>query len=67
MDDFRIDTTGFDDSLYGQSQDGSKKRSRQRHVEPEEEPTDQVTLSSAGDTEEPPSGYLPNSSDEEPK
>jgi len=67
MDDFRIDSLGFDESLYGQTQDGSKKRPKQRHVEPEEELTDQVTLSSGGDTEEQPSGYLPASSDEEPK
>jgi hypothetical protein len=65
MDDFRIDSLGFGDSLSGQTQDGSKKRSKQRHVEPEEELADQVTLSSASDTEEQPSGYLPATSDEE--
>jgi hypothetical protein len=67
MDDFRIDSFGFSDPLSGQTQDGSKRRPKQRHVEPEEELTDQVTLSSDGDTEEPPSGYSPASSDQESK
>jgi hypothetical protein len=44
MDDMRIGSLGFVASLFGQTKDGSKKRSRQRHVEPQEEPTDQVTL-----------------------
>lgn len=64
IDDLRIDNLGFDDSLYGQAQDGSKKRPKQRHAESQEEPTDQVTLSSAGETEEQPPGYLPAASGE---
>jgi hypothetical protein len=67
MDDFRIDSLGFDGSLSGQTQDGSKKRSKQTHIEPQEEPTDEVTLSSAEDIEEQPPGYLPDSYSEEPK
>jgi hypothetical protein len=67
MDDFRIDSLGFDDSAYGQDQDGSKKRPRHKHVELQEEPADQVMLSSADDTEEQPSSYLPNSDGEETK
>jgi hypothetical protein len=67
MDDSRIDSLSFDDSLHGQTQDGSKKRSKQGRIESQEELTDQVVLSSGGDTEEEPLGYFPNSSDAEPK
>jgi len=67
MDDFRIDSLGFDDSFYEQREDGSKQRSKGKHVKPQEEPTDEVVLSSDGDSEEQPSGYLPNSSEGEPK
>jgi|HubBroStandDraft_1064217.scaffolds.fasta_scaffold920751_2 hypothetical protein len=67
MDDFRIDSLGFDDSLYEQREDGSKQRSKRRNLKPEEEPADEVVLSSGGDSEEPPSGYVPNSSAGEPK
>jgi len=67
MDDFRIDSPAFDDSLYRQRQDESRKRSKPRRVEPQDEPTDEVTLSSGGDKEEQPLGYLPSSSGEEPK
>jgi hypothetical protein len=65
MDDFRIDSLGFRDSPFGQTQDGSKRRPKQGQGEPEEEATDQVTLSSADDSEEQASGYFPASSDEE--
>jgi hypothetical protein len=65
VDDFRIDSLGFDNSPYGQGQDESKKRPKPKHVEPQEEATDQVTLSSAD--EEQPLGYSPASRDEEPK
>ena len=62
MDDFRIDSLGFDDSLYEQREDGSKQRSKRKHLKPQAEPTDEVVLSSGGGGEEQPSGYLPNSS-----
>jgi len=67
MGDFRIGPVGAVDSFSGQTKDGSKKRPRQGHVEPQEEPTDQVTLSSGSEAEEEPSGYIPASSDEESK
>lgn len=52
MGDFRIGPLGAVDSFSGQTKDGSKKRLRR--VEPEEEPTDQVTLSSAVEAEDEP-------------
>jgi hypothetical protein len=67
MGDFRIGSPGFMDSHSDQWEDGSKKRSKRRHVEPQEDQADQVTLSSDGDPGEPPPGYFPASSDEEPK
>jgi hypothetical protein len=67
MDEFRIGSLGFGDSPFGQTKEGSKKRSKQNHVEPQEEPEDQVMLSSPGDTAEPPLGYLPGSPGEETK
>ena len=67
MDDLRISSLDFIDPHSGQANDGSKKRSRQRPVEPEEELTDQVTLSSAGETEEQFPAYSPASPDPEPK
>jgi hypothetical protein len=67
MGDFRISSIDFVDSHSDRARDGSKKRSKRTHVEPQEELTDQVALSSAGDTEEQEPGYLPASSDEEPK
>jgi hypothetical protein len=67
VDDFRIGSLGYGDWHAGQEKDGSKKRSRPRHLETQEEPTDEVTLSSAGDGEEQPPGYLPASPGEEPK
>jgi hypothetical protein len=67
MDEFRIGSLGFVDSHTDQRKDGSKKRPRHKDAEPQEDPTDQVTLSSAGDAEEPPSGYLPASPDQPPK
>jgi len=67
MGDFRIGSPGAVDSFSGQTKDGSKKRSRQTRVEPQEEPTDQVTLSSAGEADEEPPGYFPGSSDEGPE
>lgn len=71
MDDFRIGAPGFVDWQTGRTNDGSKKRARQRQAEPQEDLTDQVSLSS---TDEPaddenadlPPGYSPASSDEEP-
>ncbi len=59
MDDFRIDSLGFDDSFYEQREDGSKQRPKRKQVEPQEEPTDEVVLSSDGDGEEQPFDYLP--------
>jgi hypothetical protein len=70
MDDLRIGSLGLVDSFYGQTKEGSKKRSRQKYADPQaaqEELADQVTLSSAGEPEEPPAGYFPVSLDEEPK
>jgi hypothetical protein len=64
MDDFRIDSLGFDDSFHEQREAGSKQRPKRAHAKPQEEPTDEVVLSSGGDGEEQSSGYLPNSSDE---
>jgi hypothetical protein len=66
MEELRIGSLGFDDSLGDQTKDGSKKRSKPRHFEAQEELTDQVSLSSAGDTEEQ-LGYSPPSPDEEPE
>jgi hypothetical protein len=59
MDDFRIGSLGFGESHAGQANDGSKKRSSPRNFDPQEEPTDQVLLSSSDDIEEKPVGYLP--------
>jgi hypothetical protein len=67
MDDLRIGSPGFADWDSGQTKDGSKKRARKRQVEPPEELTDRVTLSSAGETEDQPSGYFPASSDRKPE
>jgi hypothetical protein len=64
MDDFRIGSLGFNDSLSGQSKDESKKRSRSRRSETQPELTDEVTLS--GESEEQPLGYSPASPDKEP-
>jgi len=64
MDDLRIGPIDFFDSRSGLTKDGAKKRSRTTHAEPEEEPIDQVTLSSADETEERPLGYSPPSRDE---
>jgi hypothetical protein len=64
MDDFRIGSLRFFDSQLRQTKNESKKR-RQPHVGPQEELTDQVMLSSAGETEEQPPCYLPASSHEE--
>jgi hypothetical protein len=65
MDELRIGSPGNIDSLAGQTRDGAKKRPRQKHVEPEEEPMDEVILHSAGEAEdEQPLGYQPTSSDE---
>jgi hypothetical protein len=64
MDELRIGSLGDIDSLAGQTRDGSKKRPKHTHVEPEEEPIDEVILHSSGETEdEQPLGYeshLPN-------
>lgn len=49
------------------TKEGSKKRSRQRPAEPEEEPIDQVTLSSAIGEDEQLPGYFPTSTDQEKK
>jgi hypothetical protein len=65
MDDLRIGPIDFFDSRSGLTRDGSKKRARQQQPEPEVEPIDQVTLSSAADTEEQALGYSPPSPDEE--
>ena len=59
MDDLRVDSLSFGDSLPSRTQDESKRRSKKKQVEPEE---DQVTLSSAGETGDQPSGYAPASS-----
>jgi hypothetical protein len=67
MEDLRIGSLGFDDSPGDQTKDRSKKRSKPRHFEPQEELTDQVSLSSGSDTEEQPLGYSPPSPGEEPK
>jgi hypothetical protein len=67
MDEFRISSLGFDDAYSDQTNDGSKKRFRHKHAEPQEDVTDQVTLSSGGDTGEEPLSYLPPSSGEEPE
>lgn len=67
MEDFRIGAFGFDESLPDPAKDGSKKRSRPRRSEPQEELADEVTLSSPGDTDEQPSGYSPAWPQEEPK
>jgi hypothetical protein len=64
MDDLRVDSLSFGDSLPSRTQDESKRRSKPKQVEPEE---DQVTLSSASETGDQPSGYSPASSDEELK
>jgi hypothetical protein len=64
MGDFRIGSLGPVDAFPGQTKDGPKKRPRQGHIEPEEEPTDQVTLSSGGEAEEEADGYLPAASDD---
>jgi hypothetical protein len=64
MDDFRIGSLGFNDSLPGQSKDEQKKRSRSTHVETEPEIADEIMLS--GESEEPPLGYSPASFDKEP-
>jgi hypothetical protein len=65
MDDLRIGPIDFFDSRSGLTKDGAKKRPRTTHAEPEEEPIDQVTLSSTGETDEQPLGYAPPSSDRE--
>ena len=65
MDDLRIGPIDFFDSRSGLTKDGTKKRAKPTHAEPDEEPIDQVTFSSTGETEEPPSGYSPASGDEE--
>jgi hypothetical protein len=65
MDDLRIGHIDAVDSQTPLTKDGSKKRSRQRHAAPEEEPIDQVTLSSASQTEEQLIGYFPALPDEE--
>ena len=59
MGDLRIDSFGLPDSQAGQPKDGSKKRSRERHTEPPEEPIDEVTLSSASEPDAEPLGYKP--------
>jgi hypothetical protein len=65
MDNLRIGSFDLFDSHSDRLKDGSKKRSRQPQIEREDEPVDQVTLSSAGETEEQPSGYCPPSSEPE--
>jgi hypothetical protein len=67
MDEFRIGSTGFVDSHSDQTRDGSKKRSRQRQVDSQEEPIDEVTLSLDADNEEESPGYSPGSPDQEPE
>jgi hypothetical protein len=60
VDDLRIGSPGFVDSLFGETKDGSKKRPRRKHDAPEEEPEDVVALHSSEDEEEPPPEYLPS-------
>lgn len=65
MDDFRIGSLDFNDYSSNEFRDGSKKRSKQRPVAPQES-EDQVVLSSSdADSEDELPGYLPGSSDEE--
>jgi hypothetical protein len=59
VDDLRIGSLGSIDALFGETKDGSKKRSKQKHHEAEEAPEDVVTLHSDGEDEDSPSGYLP--------
>jgi hypothetical protein len=49
------------------TRDGSKKRARPQHAEPEEDPVDEVTLSSDSENDEEPPGYFPAARDEEKK
>jgi hypothetical protein len=65
MDELRIGSLGSFDSLAGQTKDGSKKRPRQPRVEPEDEPVDQVVLSSPDQTEDQIPGDVAPSRDEE--
>jgi hypothetical protein len=65
MDDLRIGPVDFVGSHSDAANDGSKKRLRQQHAEPEEEPVDEVMLSSTGDDEEQPRGYSPAGPDVE--
>jgi hypothetical protein len=67
MGDLRIDSFGLPESPGGQPKDGSKKRPKPTPVEPQEEPIDQVTLSSAVESDTEPTGYSPAPSDEEPE
>ncbi len=53
MEDLRISHIESVDSHTALSKDGSKKRDREKHAEPEEEPVDEVTLSSASEAEDP--------------
>ena len=65
MDDLRIGFLGPVELPSGHAKEDPKKRPRPKHVEPQDEPTDQVTLHSTGETEEPPPGYSPLPSDED--
>jgi hypothetical protein len=66
-DDLRIGHIDPVDLHAGLMKDGSKKRSRQRRAEREEEPIDQVKLSSAAPTDEQLPGYFPALPDKETK
>ena len=66
MDDLRIGPLdSFVDTQSGQTKGGLKKRSGNRQVAPQQEPVDQVTLSSSDETEGQLPGYSPASSHEE--
>ena len=65
MDDIRIGSPGPVELPSGHAKEDPKKRPKPRHVESEDGPTDQVTLHSNGETEEPPPGYAPVPSDED--
>jgi hypothetical protein len=67
MDDFRIDSLGFGDSQGDQKRDKSQKRAKQIYVEPKQDQTDQVILSSDDEIEDQGLGYFPASSTDKPK
>ena len=64
MDDIRIGSLGFVDLPLGRTNGDPKKRSKPKHVESQDESTDQVTLHSTDETEEL-QGYAPVPSDED--